>query len=436
MKKTAFLFCFFALCVFNIFAQTDKFIGTWAIKGSQTTDSNSLFMELQIATPEQQTLYPAQLKIHYQDFDAVYQLLLVKKNNSQLSISRNKFAQQEQPYSIGTWTILLNGTFDYTTSSAGTALLTANRISTKRYGIPFPALLNYSEATRPAVIQISNYLKQAPVQLQQLNHQPWRSAAANKILHSYNAPVYFGLTDTFYTQTGNAILKFSENNKPDNDTVSLMLNGRMIIDKMDLNNAGYINEIQLDTGLNILCFFADNYGRVPPNTAILNLNFPGKKFKFDFTSKENLSATFIVAKIFFYPDKKQTTPPDIMARAIINEKIKLRETKLIDSIKVSSAEITLAIWDDAVEDGDSISLQINNEIYLPGIAVKKKPRFIKVSLYAGENKIIFIADNLGSISPNTSVLEIIDGKFRKAYMINTNLGQNNAIKILYDYKPG
>jgi hypothetical protein len=69
---------------------------------------------------------------------------------------------------------------------------------------------------------------------------------------------------------------------------------------------------------------------------------------------------------------------------------------------------------------------------MPGIAVKKKPQFIQVKLYPGENKIIFIADNLGSIAPNTSILEIIDGKKRKAYNINTNLGQNNAIKIIYD----
>jgi hypothetical protein len=69
---------------------------------------------------------------------------------------------------------------------------------------------------------------------------------------------------------------------------------------------------------------------------------------------------------------------------------------------------------------------------MPGIAVKKRPQFIQVKLYPGDNKIIFIADNLGAISPNTSVLEIIDGKRRKSYMINTNLGENNSIKIVYN----
>ena len=109
---------------------------------------------------------------------------------------------------------------------------------------------------------------------------------------------------------------------------------------------------------------------------------------------------------------------------------------MVDSLTVQASEVTLAIWDDAVEDGDSISLQINNEMYYPGLAVKKKPRFIQVKLYPGENNIIFMADNLGSIPPNTAMLEIIDGKRRKAYMINTNLGVNNAIKILYDFRAG
>ncbi len=69
---------------------------------------------------------------------------------------------------------------------------------------------------------------------------------------------------------------------------------------------------------------------------------------------------------------------------------------------------------------------------MPGIAVKKKPQFIQVKLYPGDNKIIFIADNLGSIAPNTSILEIIDGKKRRSYMIDTDMKKNNAIKISYE----
>ena len=422
------------LLTFQTKAQQDPFVGTWLLQ-EQTPAEAGVKMELQVARPEARSLYPAQIEIQYLNFKATYQCLLVKKTNGELAISRNKFAVSEQPYSIGTWTILLNGSLKLTTGSSGTPLLEAKRMLSKRYGIPLPAIINYDETNRPTVLHISDFLKQSVIQLHKTSSIPWRSADASKMWYSHSTPAYFGLVDTLYTKTANATLVFSENNKPDNDTVSVMLNGKMIIAKMDINRPEMSREIVLDTGLNILCFFADNYGRVPPNTSKLNIVFPGKKYTLDFTSKENLSATFMVAKIYYYPDQKQQTPAEITARIAITEKIKLRNTTLIDSITADASEITLALWDDAVEDGDSISLQVNDEIFLPGIAVKKRPQFFKIQLYPGENKIIFIADNLGSISPNTSVLEIIDGKRRKSYMINTNLGQNNAIKISYDYKP-
>ncbi len=433
MKQRFYLFASLLFFAVQMQAQTDPFVGTWLLQEEAATASG-VQMELQIANPEARLLYPAQVKIQYQDFKAVYQCLLVKKLNGELAISRNKYAVSETPYSIGTWTILLNGSFKLSTNSAGNSVLSVHRQLSKRYGVSLPAILNYAEANRSTVLRLSEFLKQTNIRLHQANQNPWRSGDVSKILYSYSTPAYFGLVDTLYTKTGTANLVFSENNKPDNDTISVMLNGKMIIEKMDINRPEMSKEIVLDSGLNILCFFADNYGRVPPNTSKLNIVFPGKKYTLDFTATENLSATFMVAKIYYYPDREQQTPAEITSRKTITEKINSRNTVLIDSITAEASEIMLALWDDAVEDGDSISLQINDEIFLPGIAVKKRPQFFPVKLYPGENKIIFIADNLGSISPNTSILEIIDGKKRKAYMINTNLGQNNAIKISYEFK--
>ena len=431
MKPTAIIISFFFTSC-SVFAQADIYPGTWVNTTTTFTDSLAVYFEMKIAEPENKILYPAQIKIETENFEATYQVLLVKKNDGQLAIGRNKFPENETPFSLGAWTILLNGTFDLSSDEKGNALLTAHRIPARRYGFTMPAIISFAEASRSTAMRINDFLKDAPIQLQKINKHPWQSAAITRILNTYQASSYFGIVDTLYTKSADAELSFLETNKPDNDTVSVMLNGKMIIDKMNISQRDNLQKIKLDTGLNILCFFADNYGKVPPNTGKLNLAFSEKKILLDFTSLQNMSATFIVAKIYFYPDQKQMMPSFIIARNAITQKIKQRETKQIDSIKATSPEITLAIWDDAVEDGDSISLQINNEIFLPGISVKKKPQFIKVKLYAGENKIIFIADNLGSIAPNTSILEIIDGKKRKSYMINTNLGKNNSIKILYE----
>ena len=86
---------------------------------------------------------------------------------------------------------------------------------------------------------------------------------------------------------------------------------------------------------------------------------------------------------------------------------------------------------DAVEDGDSISLSINGKWIAKGFPVKKKPQFIKVTLAPGDNIITFVAENLGSIAPNTTVLEIIDGNKRKPFFIETDFKLNNLVKIYY-----
>jgi hypothetical protein len=105
--------------------------------------------------------------------------------------------------------------------------------------------------------------------------------------------------------------------------------------------------------------------------------------------------------------------------------------KLLGNILSTSRQVTLAIWDDAVEDGDTISININDKWVAKDFPVKKATQFLTVTLKPGPNTINFIANNLGSIPPNTSVLEIIDGKKRKAFMLETVMGENNLIKIFY-----
>ncbi|MEX1202253.1 MAG: hypothetical protein WEA59_03340 [Ferruginibacter sp.] len=422
------LFIFTFCIIITGYAQIDPFVGTWDFEKLDPEKVATYKLSLQISQPEEATLYPALLTISYAQFIGVYQVLLVKKNNEQLAIGRQKFTIKEEPFGLGAYTIPLNGTLDI----IGGNSLSVNRIKASRYGFAVPALSKYEESNKMAVLRISEFLRNDNIQFQKKDAIPWRSAAANKMLYSYEAPTYFGLTDSFYVNTAEGSISVIDNNKSDDDTVSVSLNKKMIIEKTDIRKKTNPLDIKLDTGMNILCFFADNYGKVPPNTAKLNLQFGNQQFTLDYAIKENMSATFIVAKIFLLPNQQQKEPENIFARKTITQKIQQRTTKLIDSVWVGSQEVTLAIWDDAVEDGDSISLQINDEIFMQGLAVKKKPQFIKLKLYRGENKIIFIADNLGSIAPNTSILEIIDGKKRRAYNINTNLGQNNAIKIIYE----
>lgn len=416
------------------FSQTDVYPGTWKMEYLPNEGIPAIYIELKIANPERNVLYPAQLKLQCDRFTATYQLLLVKKNKEQLGISRNKYPVSEQPFSIGAWTFFLNNILNYSKDNNG-AFLSSQKLISKKYGAAMPDIMNYNETDRPIAVLLSNFLQNADINLKKENPYPWRDENTKDILEPSASTNYFGIIDTVHLKTNTIKLIFPDNKKNDNDTVSVMLNGKPIAREIDIRRKNPAEEIELEPGLNILTFFADNYGRLPPNTGKLNLVSGKKKMVMDFNNKADIAATFIVAKLYYYPGNEDSFE-------IVNSRINQlaqrslqRTTKPVGQIDTRSEQISLALWDDAVEDGDSISLNINGKWIVRGLAVRKQTQFIPVSLEPGPNQIIFIADNLGSISPNTSVLEIIDGKKRRSFKIDTNLDQNNQINIFYDFNP-
>ena len=435
MNKNIFILFFsFLFVTGSSFGQADDYAGTWQMK-IPAGSTSSITMELQIASPERNLLYPAQLKLQADSFTAVYEVLLVKKNLRQLGISRNKFPRSTEPFSLGDWTVALNGTLDFSKDLKGEWLLTVNRLPAKNYGTVLPDFMNLNEGQKKMAAKLCSFLKGEEIVFKKTNSIPWQNEYTDKILMPQLSPAYFGIKDSIHLQTRDAVIKFPGNRKSGNDIISVVLNGRTILDQVDPGKKREPEEFLLDTGLNVLTLFADNFKKSLPNKAKINIEFAGKKFKLDFTNREDIAATFIVAKLYFDKDKNDDTKFQNYNPNIPGEKILDRNEKLIGNIIASSQQITLALWDDAVEDGDSVSININGKWIVQGFPVKKNPQFINVKLDPGPNTITFVADNLGSIPPNTSILEIIDGKKRKSFNIETNLFQNNLVKIFYDYKP-
>ena len=462
------LFLCFLFSSVASFAQTDLFTGTWHMQYLPNEKNTPIEIEIKIASAEKNQLYPAQLKLQCDSFSAVYDLLLVKRNSRQLGIGRNKIPESEAPFSIGNLTVFLNGTLDFSRDLKGSPVLSVSRIVTKQYGVTMPDLKQFTGNAAVTANKLKDFLKDTEIQFRKSNSEPWQDAHADSILSSHSTGNYFGILDTVYVNTRDCNINFPGNKKSDNGVVSVLLNGSAAIDQASLDYKKPSEEIVLDTGLNIIVFFADDYGRSAASTGKMVLSFGQKKLVLNFADKKDVAATFIVARIyyyqpkeersslenelsklpseyhtlnndnvFYYPDKKRKNGlQNNLPGKPLHENTLLRDARLLGNVEVSSRQITLAIWDDAVEDGDSISLSINGNWIVQGLAVKKRPQFIIVTVEPGQNKITFIADNLGSIPPNTSVLEIIDGKKRKAFMIDTDLSQNNLINILYDIKPG
>ena len=429
------LILFFCLLFISAtsFAQPDNYPGTWQMEYRPNAGTSPIHVELQIAFAEENMLYPAKLMLQCDSFSAVYELLLVKKNSRELGISKNKFPRQEKPFSLGSSTVFLNGILDYSRDLKGVPTLTVNRLQSKSSAIPKADTIQLDKLNKLTAVQLINFLKDAEIRLTKINNNPWKDAYSERITSPALSPAYFGLLDTIYLKTRDGMLQLPGNKK--NDIVSVVLNGKPAIDRFALNRKPHTEDILLDTGLNMLVLFAENFGHDLPNRGKLDLEFGNKKISVDFANKRDSAASFIVVKLYCDHDKEKDISFKEYDPAAMGEKKLRGNERLMGGIISTSQQLTLAIWDDAVEDGDSVSVNVNGSWIAKGFPVKTRPQFITVKLKPGANTITFSADNLGSIPPNTSIIEIIDGKKRKSFSLETILGENNLIKVLYNVKP-
>ena len=138
--------------------------------------------------------------------------------------------------------------------------------------------------------------------------------------------------------------------------------------------------------------------------------------------------------------KKETakeTPP-VVTTIIEPSKAPTIEEKFLNRKKVFNREIQLEgdsvelrFYDNAEIDGDSISLFLNDQLIFEHIRLTEKAYIVKlaVSDLKGSNELIMVAENLGSIPPNTSyMLAIVGDKRYDAYLAST---ENSSAMIRF-----
>ncbi len=100
------------------------------------------------------------------------------------------------------------------------------------------------------------------------------------------------------------------------------------------------------------------------------------------------------------------------------------------TVKTSSIEIQ--VWDYGKEDGDKISLFMDESQLLKKYKLTSKRKKIPVSLKPGQNKLIVFAHNLGKAPPNTASVIIFDGTNKKLLSLESSLGECGSIVIYYE----
>jgi hypothetical protein len=93
-------------------------------------------------------------------------------------------------------------------------------------------------------------------------------------------------------------LELFDNGQIDGDSVSLLLNNRLILDKSMLDISALRVKIRIDTTLpyNELAMFAHNLGNFPPNSALLVVYDGKKRYEIFLNSTLNSTATIRIRK--------------------------------------------------------------------------------------------------------------------------------------------
>jgi hypothetical protein len=130
------------------------------------------------------------------------------------------------------------------------------------------------------------------------------------------------------------------------------------------------------------------------------------------------------------PDKKITAP------VIIPKVLTSRQNQLVKTITVNTNEIELDIYDDGTIDNDTVSVFLDKKMVIAHAMLTDRPIVMKVHLDEDDDyhEVVMVADNEGTIPPNTSLMIVKAGDKRYEVRI-VSTEQKNATVIFKYEKP-
>jgi hypothetical protein len=113
-------------------------------------------------------------------------------------------------------------------------------------------------------------------------------------------------------------------------------------------------------------------------------------------------------------------------------KSKDRETITLDTISFQKAQILCKVWDSEYEDGDQISILLNNQLILYKYEVSKLPHVFKLDMNEGINTLIIISEKDADGQGNTSKLKFINSKKETTVIATANKERNIKVILKLD----
>ena len=120
--------------------------------------------------------------------------------------------------------------------------------------------------------------------------------------------------------------------------------------------------------------------------------------------------------------------------AIITPSIlKSRENKLAQSLVLTNPDVTVKLYDNGEIDDDTISVFLNKKLVLSSKRLTASPLVLKFKMDEDndEQELTMVAENLGRIPPNTSLMVVEAGEQRFEVRITSTEQKNAVVRFKY-----
>ena len=133
------------------------------------------------------------------------------------------------------------------------------------------------------------------------------------------------------------------------------------------------------------------------------------------------------------PDPSKTATAPEPPSAPKPERIEGREVKVRRTAEVKGRKIKISLWDNQVEDGDIVSVYVNDEKVLRNIYLRKQPKTFEIELPPGkEHYITLHAEDFGKAEPNSASMLIDDGVNKIEVNLVATRKAQESVKIVVE----
>jgi hypothetical protein len=126
---------------------------------------------------------------------------------------------------------------------------------------------------------------------------------------------------------------------------------------------------------------------------------------------------------------KVTKPPVVPKPAVLTD----RTNELVKVLTVNDPDVTIKLYDNGEIDGDTISVYLDNKLVLSAKRLTASPLIVKLKMDKDntEHELIMVAENLGRIPPNTSLMIVESGGQRFDVRITSTQQKNAVVRFKY-----